>query len=213
VRIRKLAVTTGAAVVLAVASVAPVSAALAAEGPGPGEPSVAVSATDEPTAEPGAGPADGVDEGADEPAEGGTPASKVFGTVTSFDAATGVLVVATGAGGSVTGTVTERTAVRLASDLAGLGDERGLRLGQGRAKPGPGPKAKAGLKAKAEAKAEAEAKAKAKSKGKGKAKAGSTATPAERRAAALAALVAGADLRLVALDARTGDLRVVVVAG
>jgi len=83
-RIRKLAVSTGVAVALAATAVVPVSAALAAAGPG------TVAAADEPTVDPAPEPTSGTqapsptssgpsDPEAGEPSEG---ARKAFGTVT-----------------------------------------------------------------------------------------------------------------------------------
>jgi hypothetical protein len=178
-RLRHLAVTTGLAAALAVGTLAPTAAALAAAGTAPAAASQAAPA---PLGVPG----------------DGKPAKHAFGTVTSYDADSGVLVVATSAGGSVTATVTARTKVKLAPDVK---------------RPVNGPTAKpepTSPTASPTASVTGSA-ARAASKGKGKDKAAEKRRQRAERAAGLAGLVQGAQIRWLELDPKTGALRALVV--
>jgi hypothetical protein len=174
-RIRQIAIPTGIAVALMTAVSSPGYAASAPVKQHVSHTKVAHTAADS-TADDSTDPTDnpGPDDSTG-PTDGDTASASAFGTLTSFDPSTGVLVVATNAGGTVSVSVTAKTRLHLAADKpAGkpVGKHPGKHLGEGR---------------------------------------GSATTPAQRRAAALAALVAGASIQRLSLDPRTGDLREVVV--
>jgi hypothetical protein len=206
-RIRQIAIPTGIAVVLMTAVSSPGYAASAPVKQHVSHTKVTHTAADstaddsaDPTDSPGPDDSTGSDDSAG-PTDGDTASTSAFGTLTSFDPSTGVLVVATSAGGTVSVSVTAKTRLHLAADKpAGkpVGKHPGKHLGEGRGGAkgvdgGPGehggPGERGGLGSRP------------------------TTTPAQRRAAALAALVAGASIQRLGLDPRTGDLREVVVVG